>query len=378
VRAGHRARVDPRYAELRLALSERLPIVTYTNLFVPKPVTVWMSPQVERMTGYSAAEWIACPDFFESVLHPDDHDAVMLEVAACRREFRPFSRDYRLLKRDGEIVWIHDESVPVFREDGRPELIQGYFVDITSRKELERQLLHAQKVDALGRLAAEVAHDFNNYLTVIHSHAQLLAAAVRPDAPEQRRVHEIVTAAERAGKLVRRLLDYGRSDPSRPRRVALDELVAGLEPVLRKVAGAAVVLRLDLASTRGVFADASELEQIVVNLVANARDAMPNGGHIEIQTYDLSVLPGLVAERMRVAAGEYVALCVADTGLGIDPAALARIFEPFFTTRREGTGTGLGLAIVDRIVRAAGGGVSVDTAPGRGSRFRVLLPAAGR
>jgi len=363
------------FAEMQPPLSERLPIVMYTNLFDACPTAVWMSPQVERLTGYSAGEWVGSQGFFESVLHPDDRDVVMEDVCSSRRELRPFALDYRLLRRDGTVMWIHDESFPVLNAVGIPELVQGYFVDITSRKEMEEQLLHAQKMNALGRLATEVAHDFNNHLTAIQGHAGLLATLLAEDSPAQIHAQEIVTATSRAAALTRRVLDYGRREQSRRRAVSMTDLIAEREPMLACVAGPNVDLRMRLRPTRPVFADPTQLEQVVVNLVANARDAMPDGGAVSVAAYDVHVRGGATAGRLGLAAGDWVALVIADKGPGIDPATQRRVFEPFFTTKPGGRGTGLGLSIVDRVVRAAGGAIQLQSAPGRGSRFRIFLPA---
>jgi PAS domain S-box-containing protein len=176
----------PDYSALRLPLSERLPIVTYTNLVWPIAETVWMSSQVECLTGYRLDEWVGRPGFFESILHPDDRAAVLAEAHASRLERRALSQDYRLIGRDGRVIWIHDESVPILDETGEPELIQGYFVNITRRVELEEQLLHARKTEALGRLAGEIAHDFNNHLTAIRGYADFLEESLPHESDEYR------------------------------------------------------------------------------------------------------------------------------------------------------------------------------------------------
>src|SRR2546430_10763271 len=172
-------------------LRYRLPLVTYTNLFQLEAETVWMSPQVETVSGYHPNEWVGRPGFFDSILHPDDRESVLEEVCASRNELRPFSRDYRLIARSGKTVWVHDESVPVRDLDGEPEFIQGYFVDLTDRKALEERLLHAQKTEALGRLAARIAHDFNNLLTAIAGYAAMLRIDLARDGRVNSDLEEI-------------------------------------------------------------------------------------------------------------------------------------------------------------------------------------------
>lgn len=347
---------------MRLPLSERLPIVTYTNLVWPVAETVWMSPQVERLTGYRLDEWVGRPGFFESILHPDDRVSVLAEARQARLERRALSQDYRLLGRDGRVIWIHDESVPILDETGEPELIQGYFVDITPRVKLEEQLLHAQKTEALGRLAGEIAHDFNNHLTAIRGYADFLEQAVDPDTDEQRYAREIIQATEWATQLTRRLLAFGRREPIEPREVAIHRIVLELAPMLARVAGESVEVDFDLQATPPVYADPGQLEQVVVNLVANARDAMPDGGRLTIAT--------------TAVAGQAL-LRVEDDGVGMDESIKAHVFEPFFTTKDRDCGSGLGLAIVDSVVRQWGGTICVESEPGKGTRFLISLPLSG-
>jgi PAS domain S-box-containing protein len=349
------------YAALRLPLSERLPIVTYTNLFWPVAETVWMSPQVERLTGYSVEQWVGRPGFFESILHPDDRAAVLEEARVSRMELRPLSQDYRLVGGDGRVIWIHDESVPILDDAGRPELVQGYFVDVTPRVKLEEQLLHAQKTEALGRLAGEIAHDFNNHLTAIRGYAGFLDELLPAGSDEKRYAHEIVQATDWATQLTRRLLAFGRREPIEPRNVAVDALVLELAPMLARVAGDLVEIDLDLRPTPVVYADAGQLEQVVVNLVANARDAMPGGGRLRIGTS---------------TDGAQAVVSVTDDGVGMDEETQSHVFEPFYTTKERDRGSGLGLSIVDSVVRQAGGTVELESAPGEGTRICISLPAA--
>jgi PAS domain S-box-containing protein len=364
------------YSALQLPLSERLPIVTiYTNLFCPAAQTVWMTPQVERLTGYRVEDWVGNPGFFEQVLHPDDRRPVLEDVRASRDERRAFSRDYRLIARDGRVVWIHDESVPILDDEGRPELIQGYFIDITERKQLEQQLLHAQKSEALGRLAGEVAHDFNNHLMAVRGHAEFLGLALPEEAEAQTHVREIVSTTGRAAKLTHQLLAFSRREPPAPQALEIDEVVRGLELMLASVAGEGVQIVLELRGTPVVHADLSQLEQVIVNLVANARDAMPSGGLVSIRTYATTLNSGTVTERLGLPPGSYAVLVVADNGSGMDAETQSRVFDPFFTTKERERGTGLGLSIVDSVIRQSGGAIEVQSAPGR-SRFRILLPVA--
>jgi two-component system cell cycle sensor histidine kinase/response regulator CckA len=353
----------------------RLPLVTYTNLFKPVPETIWMSPQVEALTGYEPAEWMETPGFFASILHPDDREPVLEEVRLSRAELRPFSCDYRLIARSGEAVWVHDESVPVLDARGRPEFIQGYFVDLTERKALEQQLLQSQKTEALGRMAAGIAHDFNNHLTAIRGYADLLRLELPAHSRAQRDVTDIVDTTVRAKMLIEQLLAFCRKEPLEPRAIDLHRVVGELRSMLAQVAGRRIALRFDLAATPLVHADPGQLEQVIVNLVTNARDAMIAGGTVTIATGLGTVLDGSESIRLGVDPGSYAVLTVSDVGAGIEPEILGRIFDPFFTTKERDAGDGLGLMTVNGIVRKFRGAIDVATVPGTGSTFRVLLPA---
>lgn len=347
------------YSALRRPLSDRLPIVTYTNRFAPTVEALWVSPQVERLTGYRIEEWVGRPGFFQEILHPDDRMPVVEEMRASREEGRAFSRDYRLLKRDGRVIWIHDESVPIVEDDREPELIQGYFVDITERKELERQLLHAQKLEAVGRLAAGVAHDFNNFLTAISGYATLALRGLPSDSIVHRHLVELLRTVESATRLTRQLLAFGRSQGPAPCPVDISRVIGSMRSMLRRIAGDWVRLELDLGPTPQVHADGTQLEQLVVNLVANARDA--EAGSVTIRT-------GTVE-------GD-AWLTVTDDGDGMDEETRERAFDPFFTTKDRESGSGLGLSIAHGIVTQAGGTIQVESAPGHGTKVAIRLPAA--
>jgi len=359
---------------MRLPLSERLPIVTYTNLLWPVAATVWVSPQAERITGYPVSDWVGNNGFFESVLHPGDRDAVLAEARASRKELRPLSLDYRIVARDGRVIWVHDESVPILDASGHLELVQGYFIDITERKQLEQQLLHSQKTEELGRLAGQIAHDFNNLLTAVRSYGELLLKRLPPATDEHGYAHGIVETTKRAAELTQQLLAFGRRQKLEPRDIELAEVVRGLESLLTRVAGDGVEIDFQLEPTPLVHVDLGQLEQVLVNLVANARDAMPDGGLVGIGTYTTALQAGERADRLGLAPGEYAVLAVSDTGTGMDTETRPRVFEPFFTTKGRDRGTGLGLAIVDSVVRGGGGAIDLESSSGQGTRFRILLP----
>jgi PAS domain S-box-containing protein len=347
------------YRRLRQPLSERLPIVTYTNRFAPIAETLWMSPQVERISGYRLDQWVGRPGFFESVLHPDDREPVLAGMRESREDLRAFSRDYRMIAADGRTLWIHDESVPIVGDSGEPELVQGYFVDITERKELERQLLHAQKLEAVGRLTGGIAHDFNNFLMALAGYTELALQTVPPRSPARRHLAEVLRTVESARALSRQLLGFSRQEAFAPSLVDLTTVVDELRLLLRQVAGSAVRLDLDLRPSPPVYADPGELEQLLVNLVANARDA------------------GSAAIAVRVTGDpRHAVITVADDGDGMDEDTAERAFDPFFTTKDQDAGTGLGLSIVHGIVSRAEGAIDLRSVPGHGTVVAIQLPAA--
>jgi two-component system cell cycle sensor histidine kinase/response regulator CckA len=355
----------------------RLPLVTYTNRYTPDASTVWMSPQVEAVTGYRAEEWVGKPGFFERILHPDDRAPVLEEMRVSRERFRAFSRDYRLQARDGKVVWIHDESIPVLDKKGSPEFIQGYFVDITERKRLEEALRHAQKIEAVGRLAGGIAHDFNNLLTAIAGYSALAEKQLPAAHGAQRYLREISRTVQRAVRLTRQLLAFSRRQELDPQVFDLGRVVRGMESMLLHVAGDGVEVDFELCESAQVYADMGEIEQVLMNLVANARDAIAGGGRISIRTATVDVAHGAESQRLGVPAGEYAVLITSDTGCGMDTDTQALVFDPFFTTKERGAGTGLGLSMVQGIIRQSGGAIDVTSSPGVGTTFRILLPLAG-
>ncbi len=310
--------------------------------------------------------------------------AVTLPVTAFYPD--PAARDLLLerLRREGQVVNYEAR----FKRPGTGELfwclanislldgdvIQGTLVDITNLKRLEEELLQSQKMEAVGRLAGGVAHDFNNILGVITGYADLLARELRSDERQAKRAAQIQKAAERAASLTRQLLAFSRKQVLEAKVLDLGAVVSDMEKMLRRLIGEDLQLEIACDPDLGlVKTDPSQLEQVVMNLVVNARDAMPRGGQLSIASHELD-LDEAEARPLELAPGRYVALRVRDTGCGMDAETQKRIFEPFFTTKPTGTGTGLGLSTVYGIVKQSGGAVRVQSAPGRGATFEVLLP----
>jgi signal transduction histidine kinase len=246
----------------------------------------------------------------------------------------------------------------------------------SERVRLEEQFRQAQKMEAVGRLAGGVAHDFNNLLTVITGYSDLLLGGRDLKETQRSALEEIRRSAERGGQLTHQLLAFSRRQPMQARSLKIDELVVHMERMLHRLIGEDVELVTIAASSESVFADPGRLEQVIMNLVVNARDAMPRGGKLTIETGSLRLVEGLAARQLGVPPGHYVTIFITDTGVGMDQETQSHLFEPFFTTKNPGRGTGLGLATVYGIVRQSGGAIGISSEPGKGTIARIYLPRA--
>jgi two-component system, cell cycle sensor histidine kinase and response regulator CckA len=281
-----------------------------------------------------------------------------------------------LLAKDGRRVPVEISWRPLVRE-GRPAGIEGIARDLTERRRLETELQHAQRMQAVGRLAGGIAHDFNTLLTAVTGYSDLLLERLAPDDALRQTAEEIRNAAERAAGLTRQLLAFSRVQHPAASVIDLNEVVADLQRLLQRLIGADIECSCTLADQAlPVKGDRGQLEQVLMNLVVNARDAMPEGGRLDVVTARERI--GRFEERRHpgVASGDWAMLEVRDTGCGMAPEVMARLFEPFFTTKDPSRGTGLGLSTVSGIVSRGHGHIFVDSAPGQGTRFRVLLPLA--
>jgi nitrogen-specific signal transduction histidine kinase/ActR/RegA family two-component response regulator len=260
-------------------------------------------------------------------------------------------------------------------DQGRTVKITGAFQDITERKRLEEQLRQAQKMEAVGQLAGGVAHDFNNLLTAMRGYAELARRGLEEDEPRRNDLDEVIANADRAAALVRQLLAFSRRQVLRPLVLDPADIMEGLVPMLRRLLGEDVELNTRTEPGLGrVKVDPSQLEQVIVNLAVNARDAMPGGGRLDIELTNADLGPRYADTHLEVASGPYVLLTVSDSGVGVDAETRAHMFEPFFTTKEPGKGTGMGLATVYGIVKQSAGAISVYSEPGCGTTFRIYLP----
>ncbi|MFN7964709.1 MAG: ATP-binding protein [Acidobacteriota bacterium] len=342
------------------------PVVMCRWSLVPGRPPLYVSPNI-RQFGYSPEDFTSHQLDFYELIHPDDRERVRSEVAAhLRKRTIAFEQDYRLRKASGDWAWLYDRTVVAYSEDGATVEMDGYVIDITERKHLDQELLQAQKIESIGRLAGGVAHDFNNLLTVIIGAAEAATLRQIPNSETARALESIRKAAERAATLTSQLLAFARKQRIERRVVDLQTIVDDTEPMLRRLIGEHIELVIaHNGSEPMIEADPVQLQQILVNLALNARDAMPDGGRLEI-----------VTARVRAQMPDSVTLTVRDSGVGIDPDTLAHLFEPFFTTKEVGRGTGLGLATCYGIVKQTGGSIEVESSRGRGTAFHISFPHA--
>jgi two-component system, cell cycle sensor histidine kinase and response regulator CckA len=339
------------------SLVENLPLVTYVEDARDIGTTVYISPQVERVLGYPVERWLNERDFFFSVLDPAYHERIR-EARGRERT----TQEFRLFAADGSERWIHSERITVVDAEGQPLFIQGLWVDLTEQRHLEQRLAQQDRLDAVGQLAAGIAHNFNNMLVAIRGYAELAGGRTSLEAA-RRDVAVVVETAERAADLVRHLMAFSRRQVLEPRPTDMRVVVEELLELLGQLLGSAIRIELD-APTGPAMAhvDRAQIEQAIVNLAINARDAMPNGGTLAIRLHD---------------GGDAIVIEVSDTGVGIDPENADRIFEPFFTTKAHGSG--LGLATAHGTITQSGGELRlVQSALDGGTTFEVRLPRAGR
>jgi PAS domain S-box-containing protein len=371
---------ERRHLEALTAMSqvvEASPVVVFQWLATEGWPVEWVSSNVARW-GYSAEKLMRGDPPFKQLLHPEDEAVVAEEVERYITEGRDaFTQEYRIVAANGAAMWMEDRTTVVRDADGRVVRFQGVLTDITERRHLQAQFVQAQKMETVGRLAGGVAHDFNNLLTVINGYAEFALAEVPPDSPVREMLEEIHDAGARASALTRQLLSFSRRQQAQLVVLDCNAVAERMRKLLARLIGEDVQVAFDLAPELcAVRADEGQIEQIIMNLAINARDAMPEGGTLTVSTRNVVLGADERDMSPAVAAGHYVLLSVSDTGCGIDDATRERIFEPFFTTKAAGHGTGLGLSMVHGFVTARSGSVRVRSVVGQGTTFEVYLPIA--
>jgi len=338
---------------------------------------VGWSRETHRIFGVPADGFAGVIEAFFSLVHPDDREAVRAASLAAQNDGVPYDIEHRIIRGDGTVRWVHEQADVVRDSHGHAVRMVGTVQDITERRLLAEQLRQSQKMEAIGRLAGGIAHDLNNALTAIAGYAELALGQVGEDHPVRADVQEIRRAAERAGSVTKQLLAFSRKQLLEPRVFSVNDTVSGLARLLSRLLGSDIQVQSKIGSgVPPVLGDPGQVEQAIINLAVNARDAMPNGGRVTLETSVEDVDEAFARTHVPMMAGRYVVLRVTDTGHGMSRETQSRIFEPFFTTKDVGKGTGLGLSMVYGTLKQIGGFIFVDSEAGRGTTFSLYFPPA--
>jgi len=341
----------------------------------PDSKRVTLGGCVPEILGYSAEELSGDAQVWLGVIHPDDLEHYLAQLHSAATSSGTIEFEYRARRRDNNYRTLREQGRGVRDSNGRVVRIVGFISDVTEQRVLESQLRQSQKMEAIGRLAGGVAHDFNNLLTVISGYCAMQLERTKPSEPTHQEAEQIKAAADRAASLTRQLLAFGRQQVMQPRSVNLNDLIRNLDKMLRRLIGEDIEVRTVLATgLAAVRVDPVQVDQVLMNLVVNARDAMPNGGTVTIQTQNVTLDQQYARKHAYTRAGDYVMLSVSDSGTGISPETQGRIFEPFFTTKEVGKGTGLGLSMVYGIVKQSGGSIEVYSELNQGTTIKIYLP----
>jgi PAS domain S-box-containing protein len=340
------------------------------------------SDETYRIFGVSPEHFVPTTENFLDQVHPDDRALVRSIRDQIRYNKTPTAYEYRIVRPDGSVRHVYRENEVIRDAAGNPILICGIIQDVTEAREaqnreqeLQQQFAQAQKMEAIGSLTGGMAHDFNNLLGVVIGNLDLLRDRCRDDAETDELAREALDAALRGADLTRRLLAFARRQPLQPVLVDPNDLVSGIVALLRRVIGEDIEIALDLApDTWRIVVDPAQLEAAITNLATNARDAMPEGGHLTIVTGNRRLDADYAALHADLIPGDYAMIEVSDTGAGMPQAVMSRIFEPFYTTKEQGKGTGLGLSMVYGFIKQSGGHINVYSEPGIGTTFRLYLP----
>jgi PAS domain S-box-containing protein len=335
----------------------------------------YISPAFERIWGRPLKTLYENPQQWADFILPEDRERVVGAFAALTSNTPSLDIEYRIVRPDGEIRWVQVRGFQV--RDATDKLIRhtGIVTDITEHKKLETRLFQSQKMETIGKLAGGIAHEFNSILTAIIGQSELMLNDLPPGNPLCKNAIEIAKAAGRATTLTRQLLAYGRKQMLQPEVLDLDAVLAGMEGTLRHLLGGGTDMHIAaFAGLKSVKVDAGQIEQVIMNMVLNAHDAMPNGGKLMLETANISFDQESVGRYPELKPGDYVMLAITDTGAGMSEEVKARVFEPFFTTKDVGQGAGLGLSTCYGIIKQSGGHISVYSERGRGATFKIYLP----
>ena len=368
----HQTRQALHHSEERFRrLAENAPDIIFRYRLHPTPGFDYISPAIFKITGYTQEEFYSDPLLYHTLLQADEATAQQ-PGTLDRHAMLPST--VRCICKDGTVRWLEHRKVALFDDQGVPEAEEGIIRDMTDRMLLEDELQRSRKLAAIGQLAGGIAHDFNNLLTAILTFSDFLLKEI--DDPDQRDdITEIKLAGERGALLTRQLLAFSRRQLMHPKVMDLNDILRGMQNMLQSLIGRDIQFDVRLSDDLwSILSDPGQIEQCILNLVLNARDAMPEGGTLTIETRNLLLNGSARADHPDIANGAYVILRVTDTGEGIAEEDKDRLFEPFFTTKPEGKGTGLGLPSVHGILEQSGGHIRLRSERGQGASFTVYLP----
>jgi PAS domain S-box-containing protein len=379
-------KLDRRQEDLRQREELYRTVTEFASDFIfwraPDKKMIFVSSNCETLTGYSEEEFLADPGLLDALFHPEDRERWLSHVHPKDDAGKEIPLEFRIVTKGGEVRWVSHVCTQIQVETGRSLGLRGSLADITERKQaateqemLKSQLVQAQKMESIGILAGGVAHDFNNILSIILGYSELLQLELAENSPAREKVQIINEAGHRAATLTRQLLAFSRKQVVHMAPCSLNQLIHDLTKMLGRMIGEDVSLEFrPSAEDDTVLIDPGQMEQVLLNMAVNARDAMPNGGSLVIETKNRELDAEYAKTHADVIPGRYVVLSVSDTGLGMSREIQDKIFDPFFTTKERGKGTGLGLAMVYGIIKQLGGHIFVYSEPEQGTTFKIFLP----
>ncbi|MGC9327369.1 MAG: PAS domain S-box protein [Candidatus Hinthialibacter sp.] len=361
-------------------LISNLPGMAYRCQNDPSWTMEYISDVCQEITGYRSDELVSNQIVaFGDLIHPGDRERVNQTVQQAIQDKIPFEMAYRITTASNEEKWLWEKGRGVYNAKGELISLEGFILDISDRKSLEEQFYQAQKMESIGRMAGGIAHDFNNLLTVITGYCNLSLMKLKNDDPLYKNIEQIFQAADQAAAITSQLLAFSRKQVFQPKILDLNSVLSDMQKMIQRLIGEDIELKTDFdPHLWNIKSDVSQIQQIIINLAVNARDAMPYGGRIIIQTYNCKCSQPIVqanGETPKPTEDDSVVIAFSDTGCGIDPKIIPQIFEPMFTTKEPGKGTGLGLSTVYGIVKQNNGRIEVQSEPGKGTLFRLFFPA---